>query len=94
MTVPVQCLVEDRSRVTLFEGTKSDLAGFYDPSPSGGPADGDDDDEGGDDGEADAGASDKALLVLYLYQGVRHRVLAGDLEGLRMPKNNHRIRKA
>ena len=34
VTIPVQCLVEDNSRLTLFEGSKSDLVGFYDPNPS------------------------------------------------------------
>ena len=31
VTIPVQCLVEDSSRIILYEGSKSGLAGFYDP---------------------------------------------------------------
>ena len=30
VTVPVQCLVES-GRLTFFDGSKADLAGFYDP---------------------------------------------------------------
>ncbi len=76
-------------RLTLFEGTKSDLAGFYDPTPSAALA------EGGHgvlaSEEEEDGRDRKELLVLYLYQGARHRVLAGDAEALRMPRNAHRI---
>ena len=31
VTIPVQCLVEDSSRIILYEGSKSGLAGFFDP---------------------------------------------------------------
>ena len=31
VTVPIQCLVEEESRLILYEGSKSGLAGFYDP---------------------------------------------------------------
>jgi hypothetical protein len=32
VTIPVQCLVEEGSKLNLYEGgSKSDLAGFYDP---------------------------------------------------------------
>ena len=31
VTIPVQCLVEESSRIILYEGSKSGLAGFYDP---------------------------------------------------------------
>ena len=31
VTIPVQCLVEDQSKLILFEGSKGSLAGFYDP---------------------------------------------------------------
>ncbi len=35
VTVPVQCLVEDNSRLTLYESaSKADLAGFHDPAPT------------------------------------------------------------
>ena len=30
VTVPVQCLVES-GRLTFYDGSKADLAGFYDP---------------------------------------------------------------
>jgi hypothetical protein len=30
VTIPVQCLVEESSRLVLYEGSKSGLAGFYD----------------------------------------------------------------
>lgn len=33
VTIPVQCLVEDNSRISLYEGNKYELAGFYDPCP-------------------------------------------------------------
>eukprot|EP00095_Tigriopus_kingsejongensis_P005439 maker-scaffold224_size251237-snap-gene-0.18 protein:Tk05439 transcript:maker-scaffold224_size251237-snap-gene-0.18-mRNA-1 annotation:"-like protein subfamily c member 11" len=33
VTVPVQCLVEEHSRLALYEGNKYDLGGFYDPCP-------------------------------------------------------------
>ena len=31
VTIPIQCLIEDKSRLNLFAGSKSDLAGFFDP---------------------------------------------------------------
>ena len=31
VTIPVQCLVEESSRIILYEGSKSGLAGFFDP---------------------------------------------------------------
>jgi len=31
VTIPVQCLVEEESRLILYEGSKSGLAGFFDP---------------------------------------------------------------
>ena len=31
VTIPIQCLVEEPSRLVLYEGSKSDLAGFFDP---------------------------------------------------------------
>lgn len=34
VTVPIQCLVEDNSRLSVYEGSKSHLAGLYDPCPS------------------------------------------------------------
>ena len=33
VTIPVQCLVEESSRIILYEGSKSGLAGFFDPCP-------------------------------------------------------------
>ena len=34
VTVPLQCLVEAPSRLVLYSGKKSGLAGFYDPCPN------------------------------------------------------------
>ena len=34
VTVPVQCLVEDNSRLMVHEGSKASLAGFHDPAPT------------------------------------------------------------
>ena len=31
VTIPIQCLVEEESRLILYEGSKSGLAGFFDP---------------------------------------------------------------
>ena len=31
VTIPVQCLVEEQSKLILYEGSKNSLAGFYDP---------------------------------------------------------------
>ena len=31
VTIPVQCLVEDQSKIILYEGSKCSLAGFFDP---------------------------------------------------------------
>merc|ERR1712223_2028551 len=31
VTIPIQCLVEEESRLILYEGSKSALAGFFDP---------------------------------------------------------------
>ena len=31
VTIPIQCLVEEESRIILYEGSKSGLAGFFDP---------------------------------------------------------------
>lgn len=91
VTVPVQCLVEDGGRLAMFEGTKSDLAGFYDPTPS--AAADSDGEEGGDkeEEEAESLQAEKQLLVVYLYQGARHRVAVADSEPLRLPRNAHRI---
>ncbi len=81
--------------MTLFEGSKSDLAGFYDPTPS--PIDGEEDEEDGDNdgGGGDNGSprseSKKELLVFYLYQGAMHRVIVEDREALRIPKTTHRL---
>lgn len=33
VTIPVQCLVEDKSKLTLYEGSKAELAGFFNPTP-------------------------------------------------------------
>ena len=31
VTIPVQCMVEEQSKLILYEGSKSSSAGFYDP---------------------------------------------------------------
>lgn len=85
VTIPIQCLVED-SRLNLFAGSKSDLAGFFDPvlklnSPE-------DDGFASPDKKSD---NNKHLLIRYSYQGNLHQVIIPDEEGIRIPKNTHRI---
>jgi len=83
VTVPVQCLVEDGGRLNLFEGSKSDLAGFYDPTPY--------DDGGGEDEEGSAGGKAKhKLLVLYSFGDEAHAAAARDSEAMRLPRAAHR----
>ena len=61
----------------MFEGSKCDLAGFYDPLPTGGSGD-----DGGDR---------RQLLVRYSYQNSTHEVCIDDEEALRIPRTSHRI---
>jgi len=85
VTIPVQCLVEDGGKLILYEGgSKTDLAGFYDPcapttiemikdqklsSPS------------------------KHLLIRYLFQNQLHQVIVDDDGGVQVPKTTHRIER-
>ena len=64
-------------RLTLFDGSKCDLAGFYDPLPT--ASGGDDDDDL------------RRLLVRYCYQGAVHEVCIDDEEALRIPRTAHRL---
>ncbi len=95
VTVAVQCLCEDASRIALFPGgSKAELPGFYDPLISSATAKNDEDQE--DDREAEEedkgeGESAKRLLVVYRYHSALHRVIVGDAEGVRLPRSAHRL---
>ncbi len=76
VTIPVQCLVEDPSRLILYEGSKSSLAGFFDPCFA---------------DAKEGGSETNHLLVRYSYKGHLHQVVISDQEQLRLPKNTHRL---
>lgn len=85
VTVPIQCLVEDGSKLNLYEGgSKTDLAGFYDPcAPTTLEMILQQEDK----------EPEKHLLIRYLYQNYEHQVIVGDSEGIKLPKTSHKVNK-
>ena len=85
VTVPIQCLVEDGSKLNLFEGgNKTDLAGFYDPcAPTTLEMVQQQEDK----------EPEKHLLIRYLYQNYEHQVIVADSEGIKLPKTSHKVNK-
>jgi hypothetical protein len=66
VTIPIQCLVEDGGKLTLYDGgSKTDLAGFYDPcAPTTLEM----------IRQQEERDPEKHLLIRYLYQNLEHQV--------------------
>lgn len=85
VTIPIQCLVEDGGKLTLYDGgSKTDLAGFYDPcAPTTLEM----------IRQQEERDPEKHLLIRYLYQNLEHQVIIGDSEGVKLPKTSHKLHR-
>jgi hypothetical protein len=83
VTIPIQCLVEEGSKLNLYEGgSKTDLAGFYDPcAPTTLEM----------IRQQEEREPEKHLLIRYLYQNHEHQVIVADSEGVKLPKTSHKL---
>ena len=85
VTIPVQCLVEEGGKLTLYEGgSKTDLAGFFDPcAPTTVEM----------IRQQEEKDPERHLLIRYLFQNFEHQVIVGDSEGVKLPKTSHKVHR-
>ena len=75
--------MEDGSRLSFYDGgSKTDLAGFYDPcAPT----------TLEQIQQQEEKEPEKYLLIRYSYQNYQHQVLIADDEGVKLPKTSHKL---
>ncbi|XP_040567625.1 dnaJ homolog subfamily C member 11 [Lepeophtheirus salmonis] len=76
VTLPVQCLIEEGSKITFHEGSKSNIPGFFRPLVL---------------DDLNEYSSKINFLIRYRYQNVLHQVLSTDLETFRIPLSSHKL---